>query len=161
MKKNILAIIILLVGVSCIIGGLVLTTTEKPKENKPPVEEKQETNPDTIKNTNKELKKEKCLQNLCITDLEIAKQVGIYSITATLQNKGETITEQAIALVFKTTDGSEVRKIQHISKLEKNASVPLEIQFTIEEQELMETADYKLEAATQEEYNQIVNNIVN
>lgn len=161
MKKNILAIIILLAGVGCVIAGLSLSNVEKPNENNPSTEVKEESTPDTIKNPNKELKNEKCLQNLCVTDLEIAKQVGIYSITATLQNKGETITEQAIALIFKTTDGSDVRKIHHISKLEKNASVPLEIQFTIEEQELMEASDYKLEAATQAEYNQIVNNIVN
>ncbi len=161
MKKNILAIIILLAGVGCVIAGLSLSNIDKTNEKRPSTEVKEESNPDTTKNPNEKLKNEKCLQNLCITDLEIAKQVEIYSITATIQNKGELITEQAFALIFTTKDGSEVRKVHYISKLEKNETIPLEIQFIVTDKELMEASDYKIEKATTAEYNQIVSNIVN
>ena len=168
MKKNVMyifiGIIILIVGIGCIFLGFSLNTpsndqTTTTNQSDSTLTEK---NPDTIENPNNtELQKEKCLNNICINDLVIINQAGIYSISATLNNNGtEDIIDQAITLVFPTTSEEKIRKTYYIIKLEAGKQLPLEIQFTIENEALMETADYTIENATQDEYNQIKSSIV-
>ena len=162
MKKNTIGIILLFIGVVLIASGILLpmiiSSNSSGNDNK---EKENNKKTDIVSNpNNNNLKKEQCLENLCINGLEINKQTNIYSISATIENKRENeIIDTAIKLIFVNKVGSTIQKIQYIQKLEQNQNTILEIQFTKEDESLMNVTSYKLEYATEQEKEDIKQNI--
>lgn len=162
MKKNTIGIILLFIGVVLIASGILLpmiiSSNSSGNDNK---EKENNKKTDIVSNpNNNNLKKEQCLENLCINGLEINKQTNVYSISATIENKRENeIIDTAIKLIFVNKDGSTIQKIQYIQKLEQNQNTILEIQFTKEDESLMNVTSYKLEYATEQEKEDIKQNI--
>lgn len=158
--KKIIIIILAIIGLSLIAIGVLIPTNSSSNNNSN--KQQQDKNPNTVENKNNEqLQKERCLENICVNNLIIAKQENIYSISADLKNIGEIeIQDSAINLIFTTTNNTTIKKTQYIQKLEPNQTVVLEIQFTTDKEELLNATSYKLEYATEQEKESIKQNIV-
>lgn len=167
MKKIIIGISIIILASA--VGLFIYFNTDRDLSNKkeePKTEEKEETpekNPYTIENkNNKELKKQKCHETLCIDDLIITKQAGIYAISASLKNISKTtIEDKAINLIFSDETGLSIKKTYYLLKVESEKEVPLEIHFTEAESNLMNVSNYKIEEATLNEYNLVKSTLDN
>ena len=154
MKKIIIGISLLILATA--IGLFTYFNIDTDKElTKLPKQQQKEENKDTIENkNNKELQKQKCNTLFCIEGLSIAKQAGIYSITASLKNTSKTnIEDTAFNLVFTSKDGQELKKTYYLLNVEIEKEMPLEIHFKEEDILLMDVNNYKIEEASLEEYN--------
>ena len=163
MKKK-LGIILFTLGIILSSFGLILglkhlnpeTTSDTKSDNQT------EQSKTSVENENQGIKTEKCLDALCISDMSISKQAGIYSISATLRNtSSESVLDKAINLIFKDAANNEIKTTYYIIAIPAYEAIPLEIQFTEENKKLMEVNTYEIENASTEEYNQVKNNITN
>lgn len=127
------------------------------------VKEKQSNNlsQDIQKNNNEKIKKEHCLNSLCIKSMSISVESNINYLTATIINQSEReILSGFINLEFQVGDEKIVEVYYH-NELPPNVEISMEIGAI--DQKLLKATDYKIKELSQEElekYNQELHNIV-
>ena len=160
--KKILITITLLIGMLLMILGISiqLSSSKESSKAEPTTNETEELTEKEIdeiydieRNESKNIKKEHCLNNICISSMEIINQYDdIMVVSGEITNKSASITPAGyIKIVFQLEEKQETLMFYY-NAIESNKTIPLELQH--QKKELVTATDYTIEIPTQDEINE-------
>lgn len=163
--QKVVGIILLSIGI-CLIafGGYKLFLEPKPekdsKNENQITEDNKQDEVDKIlnikRNPSENLAKTKCLDSLCIENLTVFQQDGIYYITADIKNTSNQIIEDKyITLVFTDKNSNQTKSIYYIKRINQQSNIPYEAQFAENKDILLTVTDYYVEESTEADKNTI------
>lgn len=154
-KEKKAAIILIIIGwITIILGGLIQYRDYKEKEE---LEPKEDDNSLQI-NINDKLKKEKCIENLCLKDLEISSENNeIFYMSGILFSKSqEPLKDKYINIIIKNKNKT-LKEWYYIESIEKGQEIGMELALT--NGDFLDATDYKIEYATPKEIEEYKNYI--
>ena len=139
--------ILLLVG-TILIGNKIIKKQEPQKESQKQI---QEYVPNIDKNESENLKKQHCLENLCIDELEVItdNNANLSIVSGYLKNQSSQPAPKGYIKIIFTIGTETFEEILYHDEISGNGTYKLEWQHKNEQ--LVDAIDYKLETPTEEE----------
>lgn len=154
-KEKKAAIILIIIGwITIILGGLIQYRDYKEKEAIIPEEDNFSLNIAV----NDKLKKEKCIEAICLKDLEVSSENNeIFYMTGILTSKSEIeLKDKYINIIIKNKNKT-LKEWYYIESIEKGQEIGMELALT--NGDFLDATDYKIEYATPKEIEEYKNYI--
>lgn len=162
MKNNkIVSFILLILGIALITfggyQGFRLANENKNAKTNKSEQEKYDKLLKVERNTSEKLKKERCLDKICFSNMEIFKEDGNYFATADITNRGfKAVENKYINVIFTGKNDYSLKNTHFIIKLAPRETQPFEFHFLSGDAMLKKVTDYKLEVASDKDAASVV-----